>query len=259
MNSQNLTTLQTLLDFVGDSSLLIKEVATKFWKRPLYLHLWVEQIYAIGVLSFPLIVVVALSTGMVMSLEFGMGLEKFGGKPYVPKIVSLSIIRELGPVFTCLLLAARVGAGMASEIASMAVSQQLDAMRALGTSPMKKVIIPRIMACVISFPILVIIANTLGVLGAAWVGASELGLDPQFFLQKVRDTIGLHDYLGGLIKPVFFSFFVSLPACIYGLNVEGGTQGVGRATTKAVVTGSILVVIGDFFIAKFLWILDKWL
>jgi phospholipid/cholesterol/gamma-HCH transport system permease protein len=194
---------------------------------------------------------------MVMALQFGLGLEKFGGKLYVPKLLAVTILREIGPMFTSLMLAARVGAGIASEIGSMVVTQQVDAIRALGTSPIKKIVIPRVIACLITLPILASFANIIGNAGGLLVGAVELNLDPNFYLLKVMTTSSIQDYLSGFGKTFFFSLFISIPACYFGLNVKNGTKEVGIATTKAVVTASILVVIGDFFLSKLFWLVEK--
>lgn len=248
-----------ILTLIGGATLLTREVFKEMLSKPLYFKLLKEQIYHIGLLSVPLVAVTAGSTGMVMALQFGDGLAKFGGAMYVPKIVSLSIVRELGPVFTCLLLAARVGAGMASEIGSMTVTQQVDAMRALGTSPIRKIVIPRVLACLIAIPLLSAMANAIGIAGGLIVGANDLGLDPQFYLQKVFSTIEVSDYMSGIAKTVFFALFIAIPACYYGLTVSGGTQGVGSSTTKSVVTSSILIFVGDYFLTKFFWIIESWI
>jgi phospholipid/cholesterol/gamma-HCH transport system permease protein len=239
---------------LGEIGLLAKKVAHEISHRPFYFKLTVEQIYHIGVKSMGIVFVTAFSTGMVMALQFGLGLEKFGGKLYVPKIVSLSIMREIAPVFCSLMLAARVGAGIASELGSMTVTQQIDAIRALGTSPIKRVVIPRILACLIAVPLLCAIGNILGVLGAMVVSVSELGLDPMFFYQKVLSTLVVSDFLAGVFKSFIFAFFISFSACYFGLNVKGGTQGVGAATRGAVVTASILILVGDFFLTKLIFI-----
>lgn len=247
------------IKLIGGTTILARQVFTDMFRPPLYMRLLIEQIYHIGLRSLPLIFITALSTGMVMALQFGVGLEKFGGKMYVPKIVSLSIIRELGPVFSSLMLAARIGAGITSEIGSMTVTQQIDAIRALGTSPIKKIVIPRVLATLISLPLLVSVANIVGVGGGLIVGANDLGLDPQFYMQKVFATITIADYLSGLCKTFFFAIFIAVPACYFGLTVRGGTQGVGMATTRSVVTSSILIFIGDYFLTKLFWILEQWL
>lgn len=248
-----------ILMLLGGAALLTSQVFNELRRRPLYLRLIIEQVYQIGIRSIPLVLVTAASTGMVMALQFGLGLEKFGGKLYVPKIVSLSIVREMGPVFTSLMLAARVGAGITSEIGSMAVTQQIDAIRALGTSPIKKIVIPRVLATMVALPLLCALSNALGIYGGMIVGVHELGLDSEFYMQKVYSTISIADYMSGFGKTFFFAFFISVVACYFGLTVRGGTQGVGMATTKSVVTSSILILVGDYFLTKLFWVLEQWL
>lgn len=243
----------------GGATLMTKQVFSEMFRRPLYVKLVLEQIYQIGVMSLPLVMVTAGSTGMVMALQFGLGLEKFGGKLYVPKIVSISILREMGPVFTCLMLAARCAAGIASEIGSMTVTQQIDAIRALGTSPIKKIVIPRVLGCVIGIPILAMAANFVGILGALVVCTNDLGLDPVFFVQKVLTTLWLPDFVSGFMKTPVFAMMIAVSACYFGLNVKGGTKGVGNATTMAVVTASISILVGDYVLTKFFWVIEQWL
>lgn len=250
------TSTEFLNDLGGAFSLYIHSIRETFTK-PFYFKILCEQIYEIGLKSFVLVAITALSTGFVMTLQFGYGLEKFGGKLYVPKVVALSIIRELGPVFTSLMLAARVGAGIAAEVGSMQVTQQIDAIRALGTSPIKKIVIPRILAASISLPILTVFANIIGISGGMLIGYTELDLSPHFFYAKVLEAITLKDFFVGIIKTLFFGFLISLTGCYSGISTTGGTQGVGLSTTKSVVTSSILVVISDFFLTKLFWILEK--
>jgi phospholipid/cholesterol/gamma-HCH transport system permease protein len=247
------------LNFYGGVALLLRDCLREGFKRPYYWGLLVDQIYQIGVKSFPLVFVTSATIGMVMSLQFGYGLEKFGGKPYVPRLVASTIFREIGPMFTSLMLAARVGAGMASEIGSMVVTQQIDAIRALGTSPIKKIVLPRILACLIILPLLAAMANIIGNSGGWLIGVNELGLDPQFYYRRVLDTASIKDYLAGFGKTFFFSLFISLPSCYFGLTVKNGTQEVGMATRKAVVTSSLMILIGDFFLGKIFWMFEKWL
>ncbi|MCB0371021.1 MAG: ABC transporter permease, partial [Bdellovibrionales bacterium] len=160
------------LKFLGGVGVLSYQIVRDLFKGPFYGKLLIDQVFQVGNRSLPLIVVTAISTGMVMSLQFGLGLEKFGGKLYVPKLVSITVLREMGPVFTSLMVAARVGAGFASEIGSMVVTQQIDAIRALGTSPIKKIVIPRVLATLIALPILVGLANIISNFGALIVGYS---------------------------------------------------------------------------------------
>jgi phospholipid/cholesterol/gamma-HCH transport system permease protein len=251
-------TTESTFIFIGGMWNLFEKIVLETFRGKFYGKLLTEQIYIIGWRSLPLIIITAVSTGMVMSLQFGLGLEKFGGKMYVPKLVAITILREMGPVFTALMIAARVGAGIASEIGSMTVTQQIDAMRALGTSPIKIIVIPRVLACLISLPILVAIANLVGNAGGLLVGASELNLDAQFYYQKIVMTVNSYDYFSGIFKTFFFALFISVPSCYYGLNVKSGTKEVGQATTRAVVLASILILAGNFFLSKLFWIFEKW-
>ncbi len=245
--------------FLGGVYFLTKDFCSEIRTKPFYPFLVIEQMYQIGIRSLSLVCATALSTGMVMALQFGFGLERFGGKYYVPKVVALSLIRELGPVFTSLMLAGRIGAGITAEIGSMNVTQQIDAIRALGTSPVKKIVIPRVLACLLVLPMLTVIANFIGIFGSLIIGVTELGLDPYFYYQKVVYAITITDFIVGVTKTLFFAFFISVVGCYYGLRTKGGTQGVGIATTKSVVTSSILIVISDFFLTKLFWMVEKWL
>ena len=244
------------LEFFGGLALLLKQVIRETISGKFYWKLLIEQIYNVGIKSMPLVLITAASTGMVMALQFGMGLEKFGGKLYVPKLVALIILREMGPVFTSLMIAGRIGAGFASEIGSMVVTQQIDAIRALGTSPIKKIVIPRVLACLIAVPILSAASNVVGNIGSMFVGATELNLDKDFYILKILTTIDLWDFCSGFFKTFFFALFIALPACYYGLNVKNGTKEVGIATTKTVVTASIMILVGDYFLSKFFWMLE---
>lgn len=243
---------------IGGISRLFGQMINELKIRPFYGNLFIEQLYLLCIRSQNLVFVTAISTGAVMAMQFGLGLEKFGGKPYIPGIVSTSIVRELGPVFASLVVAGRVGAGIASEIGSMVVTQQIDAIRALGTSPIKKIVIPRVLALFVGLPVLSLFAITLGIFGGYLIGITQLGLDGGFYYAKVVEFLKLHDYLMSIGKTAFFSFCISVPACYYGLNVSNGTKGVGIATTKAVVTGSILIFLSDFVLTKlFLFIIYK--
>ncbi|MGE0761646.1 MAG: MlaE family ABC transporter permease [Bdellovibrionales bacterium] len=254
-----MSTMHDVLQLFGGTALLAGQAFRESFRRPFYMRLVGQQVYLIGVASMPLVIITAASTGMVMALQFGVGLEKFGGGLYVPKIVSLSIVREMGPVFTCLMLAARVGAGIASELGSMTVTQQIDAIRALGTSPIKRIVIPRVLGCLIAIPSLVAMAITIGILGGLMVGTQELNLTADFYLEKVFHTVTATDYLAGLGKTPFFALFIALSATFFGMNVKSGTQGVGIATTKAVVSSSILILVGDYFLTKLFLVFEQWL
>ncbi len=247
------------LEVLGGEFLLFKEVFRQLFKKGNTLSLTVDQIFYIGYRSLPLILITAISTGAVMALQFGMGLQRFGGTLYVPRLVTVSILREMGPVFAALMVASRTGAGIASEIGSMVVTQQIDAIRAMGTSPIQKIVIPRFLGCLISMPLIIAFANFVSFIGGMIVGITELRLDINFYLIKSLTNLALSDYLAGFGKSFFFAIFISISSCYYGLNVKDGTQGVGVATTKAVVASSIMVLVGDFFLTKLFWIIEKWL
>lgn len=247
------------LYFLGGLVYLTRDCLREGFKSPYNGKLLVEQIYQVGFRSIPLVFVTSGAIGMVMALQFGYGLEKFGGKPYVPRLVASTILREIGPMFTSLMFAARVGAGIASEIGSMVVTQQIDAIRALGASPIKKIVIPRVLACLIVLPLLAAMANVIGNYGGLIVGSMELNLDAQFYYRRIIETSNIKDYMSGFGKTFFFALFIAIPSCYFGLTVKNGTQEVGVATRKAVVTSSLLILIGDFFLAKIFWVLEKWL
>lgn len=239
------------IEFAGGFGVLSGQIIRELFSRPFYLKLLIDQIYHIGVRSLLLVTVTALATGSVLALQFGYGLARFGGKLYVPKIVALSIVREMGPVFTSLLVAGRIGSGIASQVASMKVTQQIDAIRALGTSPIKKIVIPRVLAAVITFPILTLLADFVGLWGAMIVCQKELGINSEYFVAKTLETLQMYDFTTGLAKTVVFAYFTSVAACWKGLTTEGGTEGVGNSTTWVIVAACIFVMIGDFFLTKF--------
>jgi phospholipid/cholesterol/gamma-HCH transport system permease protein len=239
-----------LLHFAGGFGVLCYQILKELFYPPYYFGLIVEQIFSIGVRSIVLVGVTALATGSVMALQFGVGLAKFGGKLYVPKIVTMAILREMGPVFTSLLVAGRIGSGIASEVGSMKVTQQIDAIRALGTSPVKRIVIPRLAACLIALPVLTLFADYVGLFGAMIVSLKDLGINQEYFFAKAVETVRLYDLFTGMAKTTVFAFFIAITACWKGLNTEGGTQGVGNSTTWVVVTSSIFIMISDFFLTK---------
>ena len=240
-----------MLRFAGGFGMLTYNVVRECMYPPFYFRLIIEQIFSIGIRSILLVSVTALATGSVMALQFGYGLARFGGKLYVPKIVALAILREMGPVFTSLLVAGRIGSGIASEVGSMKVTQQIDAIRALGTSPIKRIVIPRVIASMIALPILTLFADYIGLCGAMLVCSKELAINGEYFFSKAVETLRMYDVLTGLAKTTVFAFFISITACWKGLNTEGGTQGVGNSTTWVVVTSSIFIMLSDVVLTKF--------
>lgn len=250
-------TILEQLEFLGGSANMVYASIRGLFSRPFYFGLFVEQCFILGFKSLSIVLITAVSTGFVMSIQFGYGLERFGGKLYVPKVVGLSILRELGPVLSCLMLAGRVGSGIAAEIGSMNVTQQIDAIRALGTDPIKRIVIPRILAMLLMAPLLTAMADLLGIVGGMVISSTELYIHPDYYFHQALISLRSSDFLVGIVKTIFFGFFIAVTGCYYGLRTTGGTQGVGHSTTKAVVTSSVLIVIFDFVLTKLFWIWEK--
>jgi phospholipid/cholesterol/gamma-HCH transport system permease protein len=238
-----------IIRVLGGVTLLTRQIVSELFTPPFYFGLTAEQIVVVGVQSLLLVAITGITSGAVMTLQFGYGLEKFGGKLYIPKVMGLSMVREMGPVFTALMVAGRMGSGMAAEIGSMKVTQQIDAIRALGTSPIKRIVIPRMLAMIICLPLLTLFADLMGMLSGTAVGL-EIGLGGHFFIEKFFEGLVWNDYWTGLAKTIFFGYFIAIIGCYRGLNTEGGTRGVGNSTTWVVVASSISVMVGDFFLTK---------
>ncbi len=236
--------------FVGEIFAIFFEVMKCTFSGKFYWSRLMEQINLLGFGSTSITVVIGLTMGLVMTLNFGYGLTKFGGTLYVPAVVSLSLAREMAPLFTSLLVAGRVGSGIAAEIGAMNVTQQVDAIRALGTSPIRVLVVPRFWAMVISLPLLSALSFAVGIIGGLIVCRVEFDIVPGFYLFKVFSTVKFHDYMSGLFKSVVFAGIITIFACYKGLNTRDGTKGVGITTTWVVVTGSILILVTDFFISK---------
>lgn len=248
--SSKINNLKLFFEGVGEISDLFWLTIRCSFVGKFYWQRLFEQIYRLGIESISLTVVIGLAMGLVMTLNFGYGLVKFGGTLYVPAVVGLSLAREMAPLFTSLLIAGRVGSGIASEIGSMNVTQQIDAIRALGTSPIRILVVPNFWALVISLPLLSALAFALGILGGLIVSNNEFDIQPSFYLGKVFSAINLSDYLSGLFKSIAFAMIITTVAAYKGLKTKDGTRGVGSSTTWVVVCSSILILISDFVIGK---------
>ena len=211
----------------------------------------------IGVRSFSLVTLTALFTGLVLALQTGIGLQRFGSSEYTGYIVSLAIVRELGPVLRALIVGGRVAGGMAAELGSMAVTEQVDAIRAMGADPVRKLVMPRVIACVVTLPMLAIVADVLGLLGSAIIAKAQFGIQPHYFLETIRQSVLASDVISGISKMFFFGFAIAIVACREGLSTRGGTVGVGQSTTRAVVFSSIAVLILNFFLTKLFLVLPN--
>lgn len=234
---------------VGNFVQLGVRTARALFARRFPLRAALQQFESIAVRSLSIVAVTALFTGMVLGLQAVVSLSRFGAKPYTGSFVGLAIVLELGPVLTALMVSGRVGAGITAELGSMAVTEQVDAIRAMGADPVQKLVVPRVLACTLGLPLLTIVADVLGVLGGMLISAQN-GISPDFYLSTVMSTVTLSDFLQGFGKTFAFGWLIAAVGCYMGLTTTGGTVGVGRATTRAVVIASISVFISNFFLSK---------
>ena len=237
---------------VQDYSLLAGRSLTNIFGQPRYYADTLLQADLIGVGSLPIVVLIGFFTGAVLALQTAITLQQFGSLSLTGKLVALSMVRELGPVLTGILVAGRNSSGMASELGSMKVTEQIDAMRAMGVDPTRKLVTPRVVATVTMLFFLSIISDLLGLSGGFMISYFLLGLDANQYWTTAYQALRFGDVFMGLSKPVVFGFIISSVGCYYGMSARGGTQGVGRATTQAVVSASVLIVVIDFFLTKLL-------
>jgi phospholipid/cholesterol/gamma-HCH transport system permease protein len=234
-------------------TLLALQSVANFFRRPLYMADMLQQADVIGVGSLPIVVLTGISVGAILALNAASTLQKFGGITFIGQLVSSSMVTELGPLITGLMVAGRNASGMASELGSMIVTEQIDAMRALGTDPSKKLITPRVGATTFMLFFLTIIADLLGLIGGYAIAHLIFGLNSRQYWSSTWQELVFRDVFTGLIKPVVFGFIIATVGCYYGLSTRGGTQGVGRSTTQAVVAASVLILIVDFFVTKLIF------
>jgi phospholipid/cholesterol/gamma-HCH transport system permease protein len=235
---------------VQDYTLLSVRSVTNLFSPPYYVSDILEQMDIIGVGSLPIVLLTGFFIGAVMVLQTAAQFERFGQTALTADVVSLALVRELGPSITGLLVAGRNSSGMASELGSMLVTEQVDAMRAMGTDPIRKLVTPRMIATVLMLPLLTAMADFLGLIGGFIVSSFTLRLGAVTFWTRAIDILEFSDLMQGLTKPVIYGFILSTVGCYQGLNVKGGTQGVGRATTQAVVVSSVFILIANFFLTK---------
>lgn len=233
-----------------ETTLLAARAARGLFKRPRYIPEIITQMDLIGVGSLTIVLLTGFFTGAVLTLQTFPTLAFYGAQSQTGRLVAISLVRELGPVLTALMVTGRVGSAIAAELGSMTVSQQIDAMRALGTDPTRKLVGPRLVALLVSLPLLTVIADVVGIGGGGIVATGLYGLTMDQYLSSVREGITSDDIIGGVIKPLCFGVIIASIACYKGLSTEGGTVGVGRATTRAVVLASIVVIITDFFLSR---------
>lgn len=237
---------------VGEIMVLTKDCFCCMFSPPFYWGRLFEQMIVLGIGSLSITIVIGVVTGLVMTLQFGYGLAKFGGTLYVPAIVSLSLMRELAPIFTSLLIAGRIGSGISAEISAMNVTQQIDAIRALGTNPIRVLVVPRVVASVFSLPLLATLSAFMGIIGGLTIAYIEFNMPGGFYINKVLSTVKLTDVFGAMFKCAFFGLVIAILACYRGFQTKEGTIGVGSAAKWVVVRTSIVILISDFFLSKLL-------
>jgi len=247
------------VDYAKQSLLAVQDYSVLAWRaianlfgQPRYFADTLMQADLIGVGSLPIVVLTGFFTGAVLALQTSATLEQFGSLSLTGQLVSLSMVRELGPVLTGLMVSGRNASGMASELGSMVVTEQIDAMRALGTDPSRKLVTPRVVAAATMLFFLTIISDLVGLAGGWAVSRFILGLDSAQYWTTAWEKLKFADVFMGLAKPALFGYIISTIGCYFGLTTTGGTQGVGRSTTQAVVASSVLLLVADFFVTKLL-------
>jgi len=241
-----------LLSELQEIANLVVRIVRGLRKSPRYFDEMIRQMDLIGVGSIAIVCLTGFFTGCVLILQAFPTLEYYGQEAEAGRSVAIALIRELGPVLCALMVAGRVGSAISAELGAMVVSQQIEAMRALGTSPVRKLVTPRIIALILTLPLLTVAGDIFGLFGGGLLARQLHGLDTNVYITSLRMGITIEDILGGVIKPIVFGFIIGLVSCHKGLTTDGGTVGVGRSTTDAVVASSVCVIIADFFLSKLL-------
>jgi len=248
--------LKQRVQHVQDYSILAAQSVSNLFQPPYYWSDILEQMDIIGVGSLPIVILTGFFIGAVMVLQTAAQFIRFGQTALTADAVSLALVRELGPTISGLLVTGRNGSSIASELGSMVVTEQVDAMRAMGTDPTRKLVTPRMVATVLMLPLLTAMADLSGLIGGFVVSTFTLRLGAVAFWTRAVDALDFSDLMQGLTKPLIFGFILSTVGCYHGLRVRGGTQGVGRATTSAVVASSVFILVANFFLTKIMLFLS---
>lgn len=235
---------------LGGIVVMLMQALRRMFSRPIGLSEMAYQVEVLGIGSLSIAILTAVFAGLVISLQFAFFLARFGVQHTVGKVVVLTLFRELGPVLTALTVGARMGSGITAELGSMKVTEQLDAIRALGADPIKKLVAPRLLACVIVMPALTALADVLGLVAGSVVVKSQYEIPFDQYFRAALETVSMVDFASGIGKSAVFGLIISIVGCYKGFNVEGGTEGVGRATTETVAIASVSVCLSDFFLTK---------
>ena len=246
--------LRQVSEVTGDLALLTGRAFAAMVRPPFETGLWIAQMEQIGVRSLGVAGITTLFTGMVMALQTAYSLPTLGIKYYIGSVVAKSLVRELGPVLTALIVGGRIGSGMTAEIGTMKVTEQIDALRSMAADPVKKLVVPKLAATLFMLPALTIIGDALGILGGLIVAILQLNLPASLYWNDVLSSLTLADVASGIGKAFFFGYFIAIVGCYNGLTTTGGADGVGRATTNTVVLAAILVLISDFFLTKLFYL-----
>jgi phospholipid/cholesterol/gamma-HCH transport system permease protein len=235
---------------LGEVATLTGQTFKSVFHRPLEIRSTIYQMDSLGVRSMGIVAVTSVFIGMVMTMQFAFGLRRFGGLEYIPRVVVLSFARELAPTLTAVIVGGRIASGMAAEVGAMNVTEQVDAIRALGADPAKKLVVPRVFAAILVMPILSIFALVLGTAGAVFICDTQFGVAPQFFVRSSLEVLQMGDLISGLAKTPVFGYLIAILGCHFGLHTSGGTEGVGTSTTRTVVVVSIAILVADFMMTK---------
>ena len=238
------------LESIGRFALFAFRAVWLALQPPYYPRLMLKQMVEIGYYSLPVVGMTAIFTGMVLALQTYTGFARFNAETAIPNVVVISIARELGPVLAGLMVAGRIGAAMAAELGTMRVTEQIDALTTLSTNPFKYLIAPRLIAGLTMLPLLVAVADVIGVFGGYLVSIYKLGFNPGTYLTNTVEFVEFNDVFSGLVKAAVFGFIIALMGCYHGFHSRGGAQGVGKATTNAVVTASILILISNYIVTE---------
>ena len=241
------------MEETGRGGILLLKVLRGLFKRPFPLKLTIQQMEEVGVRSVPVFLITAVFTGAVLALQTYSGFKRFGAEGLVGTVVALSMTRELGPVLASIMVAGRVGSAMAAELGTMRVTEQIDALITLATDPVRYLVIPRFVAGMIMLPFLVVFADIIGIFGGYFVAVNVLGTSRTIYINRTLQYLEFSDVTIGLIKAAVFGMIIALVGCQMGFYTSGGAEGVGRATTKAVVGASILILISNYFLTALLF------
>lgn len=244
--------------YVGEMSILLAQTILLIPAPPIKRQRILEQARQSGINSFPIVSLVALFTGMILALQMAYQMQKLSSEIYIASVVGVSLVRELGPVLTALIVAGRMGAAITAEIGTMTVTEQIDALETLATNPVKYLVVPRFLSLALMLPVLTLYADIIGIFGGYLICVHKLNIGSQMYINMTFDALVAKDIITGLVKTVFFGMIIALVGCYEGLKTKGGAEGVGRATTVSVVTSFILIIATDcFFTALFYFVFER--